>query len=253
MRNFWTLFKYELHRLLVSPSTYVIGAVFTLSLGALFGLTLHSYVKLENSVPFAQMFFRCFWLPTFVVVPLITMRSFSEEYGNGTLQSVFSAPIRPSQVVLAKFFAIYLSFMALWLCSLPLFLAAGFMRSSLFLELAFIAPFNVAGGLLFIALIGAFFVAIGILASSLTGNQMVAGMATFFILLAIFIGGQFLANGASLGGLTPIGGYVESIGIFFQLDNFCNGVVDTRPVVFFLSSGALALCLSTGAVQGRVG
>jgi ABC-2 type transport system permease protein len=240
-------------RLLISPSTYVIALIFTLSLCGLFGLVLHSYGKFENDVPLAQMFFRCFWLPTFVAVPLLTMRSFSEEYKNGTLQNLFSMPIRPSQVVLAKFSAVYAFFLGLWSLALFPFAAVWFCRGSIFREPAFVAPFNIPGGLAFIALVGIFFVAVGILASSLTENQIISSMGTFFTLLVIFIGGQFLANGSAFGGLASCGGYLESLGIFSQLDNFCNGVVDTRPMVFFLSSGALALCLSVCAVQNKLG
>jgi ABC-2 type transport system permease protein len=180
------------------------------------------------------------------------MRSFSEEYKNGTFQSIFSIPISYSQVVLAKFFAVYIMFVLLWACSLFLFLAIGLNPGSIIREAAFASQFNISGGLLFISLVGMFFVAIGIFTSALTENQIVSCMLTFFVLLTTFIGGQFLADSSELSNLSLFGTYHESLNIFSQLDNFCNGVIDSRIIVFYLSSCALTLCFGTIAVQKKL-
>jgi ABC-2 type transport system permease protein len=250
MRNFYTLFKYEMHKLLVMPSTYVVFAIFATSIGAIFALLLYNYVKFEQDVPFIQMFFRCFWLPTCVIVPLMSMGSFSEEYKSGTFQSLFSTTASPGEVVLVKFSVLYLAFVALWLCSLLVVMSADV--SSFADGHAFASEFNVVGGLLFICLVSVFFIGVGVFSSSLTENQIVSCMATFFILIGVFVGGQFLANGAKISNLSLAETYRESLGIFLQLDNFCEGVIDSRVVVFYLSLGALALCLSPVAVQRKL-
>ncbi|MDR0693226.1 MAG: hypothetical protein LBF49_01475 [Puniceicoccales bacterium] len=143
-------------------------------------------------------------------------------------------------------------FIFLWLCSLSIFLAVGARAESIVRELAFASPFNVGGGLLFIAITGLLFVAIGIFASSLTENQIVSCMVTFFILFTLFIGGQFLADRSRITNLSLYGTYQESLNIFSQLDNFCNGVFDTRIVVFYLSTCVLTLCFSTVVVQKKL-
>jgi ABC-2 type transport system permease protein len=242
-----------MHKLAVVPSTYVIFAIFSLAIGAIFAFLMHSYVRFEQDVPFIQMFFRCFWLPACVVVPLISMRSFSEEYKNGTFQSLFSTTVSHTEVILAKFSALYLVFAFLWLCSLFVVAAAGVGEGSLVGEVAFAARFNVAGGLSFIFLIGTFFISVGMLASSLTENQVVSSMVTFFILMVSFIGGQFSADNSKISNLNLLGSYREAINIFAQLDNFCNGVVDSRVIVFYLSLSALTLCLCAVAVQKKLG
>ena len=109
MRKFYALLKYELYRWLVSPSTYVLFTIFCVSLLAIFALLLEDYTIHNQSMPFAQMFYMCFWLPTLIVVPALTMRSFSEDYKNEIIQSIFSTPISAQQVVLAKFFSAYIS------------------------------------------------------------------------------------------------------------------------------------------------
>jgi ABC-2 type transport system permease protein len=96
------------------------------------------------------------------------------------------------------------------------------------------------------------FVAIGIFASSLTENQIVSCTLTFFLLLVLFIGGQFFADRSQISNLNLYGTYQESLNIFSQLDNFCNGVFDTRLVVFYLSTCKLTLCFSAAAVQEKI-
>ncbi|MDR1595976.1 MAG: ABC transporter permease [Puniceicoccales bacterium] len=253
MKNFWTLLKYEIHKLIVSPSTYVISLVFTFSMGAIFAFVLHNYTTTDYDVPFAQMFFRCFWLPTYATIPLITMRSLSEGYKNGTMQNLFSAPISHLEVVLAEFFAAYAMFILLWLSSLVPLAAVKFISNQTFADAAFASKFNIAGGLLFVGLVGMSFTAIGILASSLTENQIISSMVTFFMLMALLLGGLLLANSPKIANLRLCSTYNEGLSFFLQLDNFCNGLVDSRVVVFHLSSCALALCLTTIAVQRKLG
>jgi ABC-2 type transport system permease protein len=252
MKKFYTLLKYEIYKLMVSPATYVVASIFTLSIGGIFIFLLRDYIKFAQDIPLVQMFCRCFWLPTCMVVPLLSMRSFSEEYKCGTFQNLFSIPVTYAEVVLAKFFATYGMFMFLWLCSLSIFLAVGSRAESVVRELAFASPFNMGGGLLFIAITGLLFIAIGIFASSLTENQIVSCMVTFFILLTLFIGGQFFADRSQITNLSLYGTYQESLNIFSQLDNFCNGVFDTRIVVFYLSTCILTLCFSTVVVQKKL-
>ncbi|MDR2603332.1 MAG: ABC transporter permease [Puniceicoccales bacterium] len=252
MKKFYTLLKYEIYRLMVSPATYVVASIFTLSMGGIFIFLLHDYIKFAQDIPLVQMFCRCFWLPTCVVVPLLSMRSFSEEYKSGTFQNLFSVPVTYTEVVLAKFFAVYGTFIFLWLCSLSIFVAVGARSEPIVRELAFASPFNMGGGLLFIAITGLLFVAIGIFASSLTENQIISCMVTFFILLALFIGEQFFANRSQITNLNLYGTYQEALNIFSQLDNFCNGVFDTRIVVFYLSTCVLTLCFSTLVVQRKL-
>ncbi|MDR0693227.1 MAG: ABC transporter permease [Puniceicoccales bacterium] len=93
MKKFYTLLRYEVYKLMVSPATYVIALIFTLSIGGTFASLLYDYMKFEQGVPLVQMFSRCFWLPTCIVVPLLSTRSFSEEYKCGTFQNLFSVPV----------------------------------------------------------------------------------------------------------------------------------------------------------------
>ncbi|MDR3143997.1 MAG: ABC transporter permease [Puniceicoccales bacterium] len=252
MKNIWTLFKYETYRLIVSPSTHVISLIFSLSLVAIFAFLLREYTVCEQDVPFAHMFFRYCWLSMCAAAALITMRSFSEEYRSGTFQSLFSAPIAPIEAVLSKFFATYLLLISLWLCTLPLLASVGIHVGSVFYDAAFAAPFNIVGGISFMALSGLLFVAVGIFSSSLTENQVIASMATFCILVPFFINGHVLGNGSKISNFRLFDSFSEAINAFVQLDNFCSGVIDSRAVVFYVSSSVAVLCMSAVAVRRKL-
>lgn len=243
MRKFYALLKYELYRWLVSPSTYVLFTIFCVSLLAIFALLLEDYTIHNQSMPFAQMFYMCFWLPTLIVVPALTMRSFSEDYKNEIIQSIFSTPISAQQVVLAKFFSAYIVFIIFWMAPLYFF-AFGAQNTHIIDHSSFTMNYNIFGSSLFIAIVGMFFVSIGIFASSMSKNQLVSSMTTFFLLLVLFIGGQIFSNRTKLSNV----GFLESssgtLSIFHQLSDFCNGVFDFRIITLHISSCILILCLT---------
>jgi ABC-2 type transport system permease protein len=251
MKKFSILLKYESHKLIVSPSTYILSLIFMLSVAAIFLSLLWEYSAAEQDVPFAQSFFRYCWLSCCAAIALITMRSFPDEYKSGTLQSLFSVRVSSYSVVLAKFCTTYVWFMVLWLCASSMF-AIALSGNLIPYEAAFASEYSIAGGLLFTALTSLFFVAIGIFASSLTENQVVASVLTLCILISIFIVGHIWCQRSQIVNLTPFGAYSESLSIFAQLDNFCNGIFDSRVAVFYLSSCFLTLYLSAFAVQRRL-
>lgn len=247
MKQFFTLLKYEFYRWVVSPSTYAMALIFEALLVTIFLFLLHEYTISEQNVPFVQMFFRCFWLPTCTTIPLLTMRTFSEEYKSGTYESLFSLPISTWQASCAKFFATYIVFIVLWATSLLILFTVGKQQGTIWHESSFMMPYNFGGGIAFIMLASMPLIAIGILCSALTENQIVAGMLTFFFLLIIFIGGQFFVTNAKSSNIDIIRLSSEPLNLFWQLDHFCNGVIDIPTVIFYLSS-CLAIHATTTIV-----
>lgn len=247
MKHFFTLLKYELYRWVVSPSTYAMALIFESLLVTIFLFLLHEYTVSEQTVPFVQMFFRCFWLPTCTTIPLLTMRTFSEEYKTGTYESLFSLPISAWQASCAKNFATYIVFIVLWATSLLMLFAVGKQQGTIWHEVSFMMPYNLSGGLTFIMLISMPLIAIGILCSALTENQIVSGMLTFFFLLIIFICGQLLVTNTKSSNANILQLSSEPLNLFWQLDHFCNGVIDIPTVIFYVSS-----CIAINAITAIV-
>lgn len=243
MRHFLTLLKHELRMLLISPTTYLAAFFFYVIMGLLYWSLLREMVAIPQDELPAVYFFKLFWLPTFFVVPLLTMRSIAGQRSNGTLDALMTTATSCSNIVLSKFSGAYCFYMLLWLGTI------GFPIITL-IAFPHVAPsealFNKAaltGSITFIAISGVLFIAIGILSSSLTRSQLVAGMFTFTTLFIIIVGSSQIGSLAEQSNdlnewIQPLANYLQ---IFQHLDDFCRGIIDSRPFFYYLSTGAAVL------------
>lgn len=253
MRHFWILLKHELRMLLISPSTYLAGALFLGLMGFMYWAILREMITTpQDELPTVQ-FFKSFWIPTFFVVPLLTMRSIAGERSLGTLDTLLTTPTSRIAVVLSKFAGAYCFYLLLWLATLgfPLIADSLLRESNDSAILLNSAP--LLGSFAFIAVSGVLFIAIGIFTSSLTRSQLVAGMLAFTLLFVVIVGGQQLGSLDQSGVTLPgwIHATVDYLRIFSHLDDFARGVVDTRPFFYYLSSGVLLLGLSTLVIEAK--
>ncbi len=253
MRHFFILLKHELRMLLISPTTYIAGFLFLCLMGFLYWAILQQMIASPQDELPAVEFFKSFWIPTFFVVPLLTMRSIAGERSIGTLDTLLTTPTSRIAVILSKFAGAYIFYMLLWIATLgfPLLAAKCFPTAAESGKLLEIAP--ILGSIAFIAISGILFVSIGIFASSVTRSQLVAGMFTFTTLFVVIVGGQQLGNiaqnGAELTGWLK--GTVDYLQIFSHLDDFSRGIIDTRPFFYYTSMGALLLGMSTLVIEAK--
>jgi ABC-2 type transport system permease protein len=252
MRHFFTIISHEIRMLLVSPGTYVAAVLFLLVMGSLFADLLESYSQIAQEESPAKVFFAdYFWIPVFFMVPLLTMKSISEERRLGTLETLLTAPVSTAEVVLGKYGAAYFLYMALWALTAGFFyIMYRFAGDTHFLD-----PGPLIGSYLFIAVSGLFFVAIGIFASSLSRNQAFAGMMSFSMLFALILGLHLLQgleavnNSPALSPLKTVVNYAQSID---HLADFSRGVIDTREILFYISGTVLALTFSILSVEAKL-
>ncbi len=249
MRSFRILLAHEIRMLLVTPATYIAATLFLFVMGFIFAGILETFTAAAQEGSPVAVFFQLFWLPVLFMVPLLTMKCLAEERRLGTLETLLTAPVTTVQVVLAKFFAAYALYLALW----------GSTGGFFYILQKFAGPAQsidfgpLVGGYLFIALSGALFVAIGILASALTRNQAVAGIFAFVILLILIIGTRFAGTLEllKLDSMTGLRSVVEYLQIFTHLEDFTRGVIDTRQIIYYLSGSVLALILSILGVEAK--
>lgn len=250
MKHFPTLLSHEIRMLLVSPSTYIAATAFLAFMGFIFTDILSHYSKAPQDTSPAHVFFQLFWLPVFFMVPLLTMKCLAEERRLGTIETLLTTPVSTAEVVLGKYGAAYLLYLALWASTGGFFYIlkhfAGDMR--------FIDPGPLAGGYLFIAVSGLLFVAIGVFASALSKNQAVAGILCFTMLFALIIGGRFLADAGILArdGLEVVRDAVDYAQVFSHRDDFTRGVIDLRQLLFYVSGTVLALIFSILGVEAKL-
>lgn len=249
MKHFFILLRHEVRVLLISPATYIATVLFLGLMGFIFQGLLVSFVRESQDVSPAVGFFNLFWVPVFFLSPLLTMRSLAEERRLGTIETLMTTPVTTPEVVLAKFFAAYLFYLALWLSTLSfhwvLFRFAEDPR--------LIDPGPLVGGYLFVALSGLMFIAAGIFASALTRSQLVAGLLTFTMSFVFTLGFRYLADFSLFQNdpesLRAI--IVDHVQIFQHAEDFVSGVFDTRAPVLYLSTTGILLFLAMLALDAR--
>lgn len=250
MRHFFTILSHETRMLLVNPASYIAAVLFLSVMGFIFTGVLEDYSKTPQEVSPAGVFFQLFWIPVLFMVPLLTMKSIAEERRLGTLETLLTTPVSTVEVVLGKYAAAYLLYMALWASTGGFFyILKRFAGDARFLD-----PGPLIGGYVFIAISGLFFVALGIFASSLSRNQAVAGILGFAMLFALIIGLRFLPSVELLNNeiMRPAKVTIEYAQVFQHLDDFTHGVVDTRQLLFYLSGTVLALIFSIFGVEVKL-
>lgn len=250
MKHFPTLLSHELRMLLVSPATYIAATLFLGFMGLIFTKILEFYSATPQELSPAAVYFQFFWVPTCVMVPLLTMKCLAEERRLGTIETLLTTPVTTTEVVLAKFGAAYLLYVMLWAATGGFFyILKRYAGESHFLDLG-----PLLGGFLFIAVSGLFFVALGVFSSSVTRNQSVAGILGCVMLASLILGGNALSDSTWLeqGFLSPLKSVVEYSHIFTHRDDFTRGVVDFRHVLFYFSGTILALIFSILSVEAKL-
>ena len=172
------------------------------------------------------------------LMPMVTMRTYSEEKRSGTIELLLTSPVTDFQIVLGKFFgamALYAVMLAVTLFHIGVLFIYGSPEWKPILT-SYI-------GLL---LLGGCFVAIGLFVSSLTKNQMVAGVGTFVVLLLLWII-NWMADSAG----PWLGEIMRYMSITEHFDDFGKGVIDTKHLVFYLSVIVFGLFLTLKSVDSE--
>ena len=250
MRHLLTILNHEIRMLLVNPGTYVAAVLFLAFMGFIFTGVLEEFNQAAQVDSPASRFFELFWLPVFFIVPLLTMKSISEERRLGTMETLLTTPVSTTEVVLGKYGAAYFLYLGLWGSTAGFF----YILHRFADDARFIDPGPLIGGYVFIAVSGLLFVALGIFASSLSRNQAVAGILGFVMLFGLVIGTRLLVNVAALDleVFAPAKTAVNYAHVFEHLEDFTRGIVDLRQLLFYLSGTALTLILSILGLEAKL-
>ncbi|MDP4625027.1 MAG: ABC transporter permease [Akkermansiaceae bacterium] len=246
MRILRILTRKELNTYFLSPFGWVVLAFVVLMQGASLSTAMKGFrdTPVKDSLVYVTFHTPVFWFYFLFIFPLITMRLFADEERSGTLETLLTAPVRTWQVVLSKYFAAMIFYIILWI---PAYFQ--FQAFSWFTE---IPPAYSGGALLgsfsIIFLMGAAFTAIGCLASALTSSQIIAGIITITILVIhYFLGFVTIIWGESFAG----SGLFHYISSQRHLHYFANGLIDSAPVVYYLSLAAFVLFLTYQVIDLR--
>lgn len=247
MRVFWILWKREVGSSFKTPMAWVILFFLLLVTGFNFyaGVSILNHGPTEVTV--VESFFNTifFWFPFLLLFPLLTMRLYSEEYRSGTVEPLMTAPVRDTQVVLAKFFGVLFLYAVLWLPT-ALYFVIFWLQTHL---TAAGATGAYLGAYLLLLLMGMFYLSLGCLCSSLTRHQITAAVTTLALISLLFLTGLLTFLSGSVG--TLMQGITVTISPIEQMTQFSRGIIDTRPVVWYLVMTALCLFLTLHSFQSR--
>ena len=246
MQVYWTLTRRELGTFFFSWIGYIVIAGATFLMGFSFYTLLDKLQGEAISMPITEVFLNfCFWLILLFSAPLITMRLFALEKYSGTFETLMTAPVGDLAVVLAKFTSALVFFMIMWLPLLGcVFILRYFTHGSNLVEAG-----TLCSTFLGIFLLGSLYMAIGCFASALTRNQIIAAMISFAIGAALFLL-SFLADTLALQ-KTWATRALDCVCVWRQMQEFARGVVDTRYIVFYLTSTLFFLFLTCRVVESR--
>lgn len=219
------IFKREMR----SYFTGVIGYAFLVIFLAVAGIAF-SYTTLFSMSADVTSFYTVMLLFSAIMLPILTMKSFSEERKAKTEQLVLTAPVSLPAMIIGKFLAAY-----------AMFAGAVVFSSLYFLLLIPYATLKVAillGNVIALLLVGMVFISIGLFVSSLTENQLSAAVGTIAIILA------FLAV-SLVGSLLPTTYWLrfvlDALSIYTRFQTFASGYFDLPSLIYYLSVSAVFL------------
>jgi len=247
MTTLLTLIRRELAGHFFSLRGYVIMAGVQLMLGASLLMVAHALNRQDFDLPFTEKFPQTefFWLVLLLIAPIITMRTFAHEKSTGTFETLMTTPVKDSQVVLAKFTGSYLFFLIAFLPTLSYpFILEHYAHLPPKVDVRAVLSTGLG-----VALMGAFFMALGCFASSLTRSQIVAAVLTFAMATSLFIAGYLAAVRPSE--MNWWHQVFQHISMLNHMRDFATGIVDTRPIVFYLSLTGVFLFLTLKTVESR--
>lgn len=245
MRTFLTLWRKELTTYFLSPIAYVVMIFFLVVMGAIFSLLVSVLAEGPAGVTVMNLLFGSpfFWMTMLVLAPVLTMRLFAEERRSGTIETLMTAPISDTAVVLAKFAGTLTFYLFMWLPTLLYVFILRYFSAEM-------APPDLgpmAGGYLGAFLIGMFYLSIGLCCSALTSNQIVSAIITFAVMIVLFLVGllDYVAHSDTA---QAISAHVSS---YNHMLEFSRGTLDSRPIVFYLSGTAFLLFATIKFVEAR--
>ncbi|HUA34570.1 MAG TPA: ABC transporter permease subunit [Candidatus Binataceae bacterium] len=232
----------ELRTYFAFPLVYIVSGIFAL-LGGWYAWTdLNFFI----TIAFGKDIIQNYWSLLFtdlrllfiLTLPFITMRSFAEERRLGTVELLYTYPLRDGEILGGKFLASAVIFL--------LMLALTVLYPALLYAIHHFPLFPLVAGYLGLVLLGFSFLAFGLFISSLCESQVVAGIATIALLLFLWI-----LNWNEAGFETGTIDIIRRFSLFDQFGGFAKGVIDLDHVSYFVFFIIFFMFLTLRSMEAR--
>ncbi len=231
------IYKREMKAYFASAIGYIFSAVFFALSGLIFSLTTLFMRTSEPSNYFVIMMFLFI-----ILIPILTMKLFSEERKLKTEQILLTSPVSLFGMVFAKFAAAFTMFAGTFIasCLVNFVTLAAISKKSLNIG-------SIAGSVIGILFIGGVFISIGILLSSLTENQLIAAVSTIGTII-FMLSLQFIT---SIFDSPAVRNVIKWFSVIDRFTYFTNGIFSVSAIIFFISLIIIFLFLTIRVFEKR--
>ena len=240
METIFYITVFETKRLFQSPLAWIILTVAQILLAIFFFLLLQQFLNPIKSAYFSGHgiteivvtgFLQITAIILLIITPLITMRTFSEEFQNGSIKLLLSAPIALTQIVLGKYLSVvvYITILLQIIFLMPLSLLMG-------TELDLL---QLCSGFLGLVLLSSAFIAVGIFISTLTEQPATAAIGTSGTLFFLWI-----INIASQTDSSLVSTILNYLSLLNHYHNLLNGILNSADIIYYLLVSTLFIALS---------
>ena len=255
MRNILAVAGKELRAYFHSPIAYLVMALFAVLCGFFFYNYTAAFVvqtfrmmatgQMAPNVSINEYIIRpllegVLTVVLLLLIPLVTMRLFAEEKRSGTIELLLTSPLTDLQIILGKFLgalALYGVLMLLSFLYIGLLFLYGNPNAKPLLA-------DVLGLFLF----GGALLSLGMWISTLTKNQIIAGVVAFALFLLLYVFDWVNSYSSS-----DAGRVMSYMALTTHFDNFAKGVIDSSDVVYYLSVIVVGIFLTARSVEALKG
>ncbi len=228
------IFKREVKAYFNSLIGYIFLGAFFAASGVLFSITSLQYGSADMSSMFSMLFF-----VLLVLIPLLTMRTLSEDKRAKTDQCLLTAPVSMTGLVLGKYLAAFLIYAIGVAMTLIYAVVVSFFGAVSWME--------VLGNVVGLLLVGAAYIAVGVLISALTENQVIAAVGAFACCLALYL----ISAIAAIIPVDWISKIFSELSFSDRYTTFTYGIFDFSNVLFFISATVIFLFLTVRVLERR--
>lgn len=233
----------EINVFLNSLIAYIIISVFLTGIGLLMWVFPETSILEYGFADMGSFFSLCPYIFMFLI-PAITMRMFSEEKRGGTMELLYTRPIRDIEIILGKFLAgVFLVAFSI-LPTLMYYFTIRYLGN----PVGNIDTAGVIGSYFGLFLLGAVFTSIGTFSSSFTENQVTAFIIAVFLCFFLYFGFNAIST---LDLFSSISDLIDQFGILYHYNSMSKGLIDTRDLVYFLSVISAMLLLTNLILRSR--
>ena len=251
MQGLLAIWQREFKAYFISPIFYALATVFLFVTGLFFYLGLLGYQEMFrqaaqyppmmeriniNEMIMRPLFSVMSFVSVLILMPMLTMRIFSEEKKSGTIELILTSPVKDWHVILGKFFAAFSLFGVMMALTLiyPVILQIYGDPDWAPIWTGYMGMLMMGGGVL----------TLGIFASSLTENQIVAAVVCFGAAIALWI--LDMASSYFTGSVGAVLGYLS---VMRHFHTFEKGILDTTDLLFFVSFMFFGLFMTVRSLE----